>query len=118
MEKEDAGSVESHKMRYAPMRGCEKKIYCVKNASSAYFEEAFFVLRGTAAFPEGKPAAQTLAEEAERIIREAAGSLSGSEAPVKALPPIRRLPSPLAFALGAASSSALIGTIALIAALA
>ena len=98
------------------MRGCEKKIYCVKNASSAYFEEAFFVLRGTAAFPEGKPAAQTLAEEAERIIREAAGCVR--ETPAKVPAPIRRLPSPLAFALGAASSSALIGTIALIAALA
>ena len=92
------------------MRGCEKKIYYVKNAESPYFEEAYFILRrdpGTAA------TAGTLAEEADRIIHETGGRFEKA-----GRAPIHRLPPALAFALGAVASSALIGTVALIVGLA
>ena len=96
-------------------RGAEKKIFYVKNTKSPYFEEVWFILRRDARRRRGTPpAASTLAEEADRIIRDCEGGF----APHRKRAPIHRLPSPLAFALGAAASSALIGTVALIVGLA
>ena len=92
-------------------RGCEKKIYYVKKTESPYFEEVWFILR-RGERPAASPG--TLAEEAERIIRETDGRFP--DRMKKA--PIRRLPPSLAFALGAIASSLLIGSAALIAALA
>lgn len=91
------------------MHGCQKRMYCMKNVGGLYFEEVYFVLKKTAPDASSVLGSRDLAEEAERIVREAAGSL-----------PCRRVArTPLfgraaAFALGAASSSAVIGTAALI----
>ena len=91
------------------MHGCQKRMYCMKNVGGLYFEEVYFVLKKTAPDASSLLGSRDLAEEAERIVREAAGSL-----------PCRRAArTPLfgraaAFALGAASSSAVIGTAALI----
>ncbi|MBQ3708941.1 MAG: hypothetical protein II889_13710 [Clostridia bacterium] len=96
-------------------RGAEKRIFHVKDPKSPYFEEAWFVMRRGAGKRRGLPtASSTLAEEADRIIR----ACEAAVCPPKASAPIHRLPPPLAFALGAASSSAVIGTVALIVGLA
>ena len=53
------------------MRGCEKRIYHVKDAGSPLFEEAYFILRRPLKAKGGVPVrGGSLAEEAERIIRE------------------------------------------------
>ena len=93
-------------------RGCERRIYYVRNADSPCFEEAYLVLRRSR---EGKPgpvrlSSRTMAEEAERIIRESAGRYMRE----KKRAPIHRLSPPLAFALGAGASSIVIGAAALI----
>ncbi|MBE6617780.1 MAG: hypothetical protein E7627_07590 [Ruminococcaceae bacterium] len=83
-------------------RGFCKKIYHVKNTGSRYFEEAYLVIRGDTS-------AATLAEEAERIIREAGMCMgTGKE---KSQPKISRA---LFFVLGVFSSSMLIGITALL----
>ncbi len=87
------------------LRGCQKKIYHVRKLDSAYFEEAYLVLRN--GVPESG-ATSNLAEEAERIVREAYGCCQ-----IRTRHPLL-MNRGLAFALGAASSSALIGTIALL----
>ena len=87
------------------LRGCQKRIYHVRKLDSAYFEEAYLILRN--GVPE-TGSATDLATEADRIIREVYGCCQ---------PRIRHpmlMNRGLAFALGAASSSALIGTIALL----
>ena len=89
------------------MRGCEKRIYYIRDAGSEVFEEAYLVLRRKRRDP-GPADDGDMAREAERILRAAGEHFRQTRAP------IRRLPSPLAFMLGAASSSALIGTVALI----
>ncbi|MBR5367447.1 MAG: hypothetical protein IK132_14480 [Clostridia bacterium] len=91
------------------IRGAEKRIIHIRDPHSPYFEEVWLVLRHGAGKRKSVPSA-TLAEEAERIIR----GCEGYFAPRKPRAPIHRLPPPLAFALGAASSSALIGTVALL----
>lgn len=92
------------------LRGCQKKVYHIKNVSGKYFEEAYLILKKDVPETAGRTYSADLAEEAERIIREAADAYGNM------LP--RRSPMQLgraaAFALGAASSSALIGTVALI----
>lgn len=87
------------------LRGCQKKIYHVRKLDSAYFEEAYLILRN--GIPESCGSA-TLAEEADRIIHEVYGCCQ-----VRTRHPLL-MNRGLAFALGAASSSALIGTIALL----
>ena len=87
------------------LRGCQKRIYHVKKLDSAYFEEAYLILRN--GFPESGGSAD-LAEEAKRIVKEACGCRN-----LLAKHPLV-MNRGLAFALGAASSSALIGTIALL----
>ncbi len=87
------------------LRGCQKRIYHIRKLDSAYFEEAYLVLRS--GFPESGGSSD-LAAEAERIVKESCGC--------PGLYPKHPLVMNrgLAFALGAASSSALIGTIALL----
>ena len=87
-------------------RGCQKKIYYMKNPPGRYFEEAYLILRRD--LPEnGRVISPDLACEADWIIRDASSYFSP---PVKT----RYFSRGAAFALGAASSSALIGTVALI----
>lgn len=94
-------------------RGAEKRIFHIKDPHSPYFEEVWLILRHDAGKRKGTMT-PTLAEEAERIIR----SCEGRYVARKPRAPIHRLPPPLAFALGAMSSSALIGTVALLVGLA
>ena len=90
------------------IHGCQKKIYHVKNVGGKYFDEAYLVLRDGAA-EEYRTASKDLAAEADRIIREASASVK-----------LRRrkneggMRNAVMFALGALSSSAVIGTAALI----
>lgn len=88
------------------MHGCQKRMYCMKNIGGLYFEEVYFVLKKTAPDERSSLADRDLAREAERIVREASVTLPCSNRHV--------IGRGAAFALGAASSSALIGTIALI----
>ena len=87
------------------LRGCQKRIYHMKKLNGPYFEEAFLVLKTTA--PESCSPSD-LAAEADRILHEICERRSTS--PGHPL----LLNRGLAFALGAVSSSALIGTIALL----
>ncbi len=92
------------------LRGCQKKVYHVKNVSGRYFEEAYLILKNDVPEVQERTGSADLAAEAERIIREAAnayGNVLPRRSPVQ-------LGRAAAFALGAASSSALIGTVALI----
>lgn len=91
------------------LRGCQKRIYHIKNlgqVGGAYFEEAYLVLKNNA--PEFGHGSADLAAEADRIIHEACDRYC-----IRQKHPLL-LNRGLAFALGAASSSALIGTIALL----
>ena len=92
------------------MRGCERRIYHVKNAQSPCFEEAYLVLRRAGSIPDRGSASRTLAEEAERIIRESSARYLRERKSA----PIHRLSPPIAFALGAGASSLLITTAALL----
>ena len=107
------------------LRGCQKRIYHMKNIGGKYFEEAYLVLKDDVLRKHdsgmqkngyqqlldditGKESAHGLAAEAEIIVRQALEYFT----PQKNKNPFRS--RGLAFALGAASSSALIGTVALI----
>jgi len=88
------------------LKGCQKKIFYMKNPPGKYFEEAYLILKRDIPEPDSKIPSPDLASEANRIIRDACNYFS---------PPKNHfLSRGVAFALGAASSSALIGTIALI----
>ncbi len=92
------------------LKGCQKKIYYMKNTGGKYFEEAYLVLR--ADLPEGRSEASyttDLAAEAERIVRDAACFYKAEKSRSKI-----RLSRGMSFALGAASSSAVIGLAALL----
>lgn len=93
-------------------KGCTKKIYHVKNLSGKYFEEAYLVIRPgisseSTAVRHASRSGDDMAAEAERIIREAERGRSVHGNTLK----LTRLG---AYALGAASSSALIGVISLL----
>lgn len=90
-------------------RGCQKKIYYLKNPGGRYFEEAYLVLRPDIAEKSGKTNACDLASEAERIVQEACGGFDIRKYTVSP-----KIGKAMSFALGAASSSALIGIVALI----
>ena len=94
------------------MRGCERRIYHVRSADSPCFEEAYLILRRGRAgsVVPTRMSSRTMAEEAERIIRESAGRYMRE----RKRAPIHRLSPPLAFALGAGASSIVIGAAALI----
>lgn len=91
------------------MHGCQKRMYCMKNIGGLYFEEVYFVLKKNAPDGNSPLGGMDLAMEAERIVREASEHLPCRKT---AHPPV--FGRAAAFALGAASSSALIGTVALI----
>ena len=91
------------------MRGCERRIYHVKNADSPCFEEAYLVMRRSGGRKRTGPS-RTLAEEAERIIRESTERVMREHR--RAV--IHRLTPSAAFALGAGTSSLIIGAFALI----
>ena len=89
------------------LRGCEKRIYYMKNTGSTLFEEAYFILKNGCDTSAKKC---SLAEEADRIISESSAIFSKRRKR-------RSLFGRMAmFSLGAATSSAVIGLIALIAA--
>lgn len=109
------------------LKGCQKRIYHMKNIGGKYFDEAYLILKNDAPQPKkggtvngsgydhlhdevfGKSAHESdLAAEAEQIVREALDYFS----PPKSSGSFFN--RGIAFALGAASSSALIGTVALI----
>ncbi len=95
------------------MRGCRKQMYHMKNPGGLYFEEVYFVLKTSVGDRPSPLTELDLAGEAERIVRDAADSL-----PCRRRTGLADRPFPIsrgvAFALGAASSSAVIGTVALI----
>ena len=100
------------KERETMMRGCERRIYHVRSADSPCFEEAYLILRRGRAggVVPARMSSRTMAEEAERIIRESAGRYLRE----KKRAPIHRLTPPAAFALGAGTSSVLIGAAVLL----
>ncbi len=87
-------------------KGCQKRIYFIKNTNSRYFEEAYLVLKNDVLLTDSAKHNVTLADEAKRIIRD----IYEPQQPKLAF----SIGKAAAFALGAASSSALIGTIALL----
>ena len=97
-------------------KGCTKRIYHIKNLGGKYFEEAYLVIRpgvasDSVAARRISHSGDDMAPEAETIIREAEREKSVRGNPLK----LTRLG---AYALGAASSSALIGVISLLVGLA
>jgi len=102
------------------IRGCQKRIYYIKDPHSPLFAEAYFILKETEkiSLHPGSPSAARLAAEADRIIaafsapdavtrhhRSAADGKRGSSSAGQKFG---------AFIIGAASSSAIIGGIALL----
>lgn len=85
--------------------GCQKKIYYVKKTNSEYFEEAYLILKKDLPKKPDSALSGDLAKEAQRIVREVGRSF----VPAKKAPYLGRIG---AFALGAASSSVIIGTVA------
>lgn len=91
-------------------KGCQKRIYYMKNPGGKYFEEAYLILKKD--IPEHSGCTSPdLATEAERIVNNACDYFAPHRKE-------RLIGRAGAFALGAASSSALIGAVALIAGLA
>ena len=86
------------------LRGCEKRIYYMKNTGSALFEEAYFILKNDLG---NSTKSQSLAEEAERIIGESCDIFS------KKYKRKTKLGRAAFFSLGAAFASAVIGVITL-----
>ena len=87
-------------------KGCQKKIFYMKNPPGKYFEEAYLILKRDLPESEEKSRSHDLASEASRIIRDACDYFSP--------PKTHFFNRGIAFVLGAACSSALIGTVALI----
>lgn len=90
-------------------RGCQKRIYYLKNPGSRYFEEAYLVMKADVTEKSGRAAACDLATEAERIVKEACGGFD-----INRYTYSPKIGKAMSFALGAASSSALIGIVALL----
>lgn len=91
------------------IKGCSRKIYHVRNISDKYFDEVYFILKDGETLPDSPSTSATLAEEAERIIKEA-GVMFRKERS-KRTSPLSRL---CAFLCGAFTSSAILGIIALL----
>lgn len=99
------------------VRGCQKRIYYIKDPRSALFAEAYFVLK-----TDGRtlPGERELALEADRIVgdmerRDRMPPFPAEDKAARRDPIGQRIG---AFVIGAASSSAVIGGIALLLALA
>jgi len=101
------------------LKGCQKRIYHIKNIGGKYFDEAYLVLKTDP--PQAKDAYRRLIDDIKK--RNSSDSDLAHEADVIVREAIESFASPkkksfnmgkgLAFALGAVSSSALIGTVAL-----
>ena len=91
------------------LRGCQRKVYYMKNTGSSVFDEAYLIIRNDYS-DDGT--CSNLAEEAERIIKESSDIFKKKR---KKSIVARRA---AIFALGAASSSAIIGIVSLLIALA
>ena len=92
------------------IRGCQKRIYYVKNPESNIFDEAYFILRRN--IPENTADGESVTEEdmkreAIRIVLQTEGEKE--EIKKKSLDKV------IAFAAGAAVSSVIIGIIAVVA---
>ena len=90
------------------VKGCQRKIYYLKNTGSKYFEEAYLVLKRE----ENGKAQASQTELSERIIKEALPCQGGFDISRYTTTPV--IGKAMSFALGAASSSALIGIVALL----
>lgn len=88
------------------LKGCNRKIYHVRNTSSKYFDEVYFVLKDGVSV-SSRATSSTLAEEAERIIKEAGVSV-GNASSTRASSVSRFA----CFLVGVFSSSAILGIIA------
>lgn len=88
------------------IRGCEKRIYYLKNTGSSFFEEAYFVLKNDCTSPETK--SLSLAEEADKIISESCFLFAKKQRKRHAFG------RAALFSLGAAAASAVIGIVSLI----
>jgi len=89
------------------VRGCQRRIYVVRNPSSPLFEEAYFILKRNNA-PQPVVSESEMAMEADRIVRDVCGFSVVCRRRNSGFGP-----KVLAFVLGAAASSAVIGSIAL-----
>lgn len=93
------------------MRGCRKSIYHLKNTGSKYFTEAYLVIKSDS-MGISEYGKKELSEEAEKIVKAALAEVGMADKPSHSTPPL--IGKAMSFALGAASSSALIGIVALI----
>lgn len=100
------------------VRGCQKRIYYIKNPHSALFAEAYFVLKNdnktllsNTLLSETSLSDRKLAVEAERIVNDMERRDKLTCPPPQYSPIGQRIG---AFVIGAASSSAVIGGIALL----
>lgn len=82
------------------VRGCEKRIYHVKNPESEIFDEAYLVLRRQSGSKAASP--REIELEAKRIVMGAAGEKGNTDPKIKS----EKL---RAFLAGAALSAAVIG---------
>lgn len=93
------------------LRGCQKRIYYVKNPESDIFDEAYFILRRGAGMPYGRGSGQTppskMKLEAERLMADAGGN--GASLRTK-----QRRERLTAFLFGIAAAAVVAGLIALI----
>lgn len=95
------------------VRGCQKRIYYIKDPRSALFAEAYFVLKNDnkTLLSETSLSERELAVEAERIVNDMERRDKLPCPPPQYSPLGQRIG---AFVIGAASSSAVIGGIALL----
>lgn len=95
------------------VRGCQKRIYYIKDPHSALFAEAYFVLKNNSntLLSETSLSDRELAVEAERIVNDMERRDKLPCPPPQYSPIGQRIG---AFVIGAASSSAVIGGIALL----
>lgn len=91
------------------LKGCQKKIYYMKNLGGKYFDEAYLILKPDIPEKKGENYSRDLAAEAERIVQEACGGFD-----IKKYTISPKISKAMSFALGAASSSAIIGITALL----
>lgn len=90
------------------LRGCQKRIYYIRDPRSTLFAEAYFILKND---PVSPPAEKELAAEARRIVENFDHPRHRCLKEPNIVPPGQKIG---AFIVGAASSSALIGGIALL----
>ncbi len=90
------------------IRGCQKRIYYVKDTRSALFAEAYFILKGE---KSPLPGEAEMASEALRIVENFTSPVKNRFSVTQGGSAGQKIG---AFIVGAASSSAVIGGIALL----